>query len=107
MSGWSVKQSKAYPGWNPEPKSLFLAFVRSHFEKMTGREVEVKAIHAGLECGIIGAKIPGIQMVSIGPTLKNPHTPDEKVRIIDVEVLYNLLKEIIEDLPKLKKLVLR
>jgi dipeptidase D len=107
MSGWSVKQSEAYPGWNPEPKSLFLAFVRSHFEKTTGREVEVKAIHAGLECGIIGSKIPGIQMVSIGPTMKNAHTPDEKLRIIDVEILYSLLKEIVEDLSKLKKLVLR
>jgi dipeptidase D len=67
----------------------------------------VKAIHAGLECGIIGSKIPGIQMVSIGPTMKNAHTPDEKLKIIDVEILYNLLKEIVEDLSKLKKLVLR
>ncbi|MHA2045623.1 MAG: peptidase dimerization domain-containing protein [Candidatus Thorarchaeota archaeon] len=93
LSGWTVKKSEAYPGWNPEPKSLFLAFVRSHFEKATGREVKVKAIHAGLECGIIGSKIPGIQMVSIGPTMKNAHT--------------NLLKDIVEDLSKLKKLVLR
>lgn len=107
MSSWSVKQSAAYPGWNPEPKSLFLSFVRTHFEKITGRDVEVKAIHAGLECGIIGSKIPGIQMVSIGPTMKNAHTPDEKLKIIDVEILYNLLKDIVEDLPKLKKLVLR
>ncbi|MHA2359073.1 MAG: hypothetical protein ACXAB5_02275 [Candidatus Thorarchaeota archaeon] len=67
----------------------------------------MKAIHAGLECGIIGSKIPGIQMVSIGPTMKNAHTPDEKLKIIDVEILYNLLKEIVEDLSKLKKLVLR
>ncbi|MFW9808353.1 MAG: beta-Ala-His dipeptidase [Candidatus Thorarchaeota archaeon] len=107
LSSWSAEMSTSYPGWNPEPKSLFLSFVRSHFEKTTGRKVEVKAIHAGLECGIIGSKIPGIQMVSIGPMLKNAHTPDEKVQIIDVEILYNLLKEIVEDLPKLKKLVLR
>jgi dipeptidase D len=107
ISGWSVEKKAAYPGWNPEPKSLFLAFVRSHFESATGRDVTVKAIHAGLECGIIGAKIPGIQMVSIGPTMKNAHSPDEKLSIIDVEVLYSLLKEIVEDLPKLKKLVLR
>ncbi|MHA2152139.1 MAG: beta-Ala-His dipeptidase [Candidatus Thorarchaeota archaeon] len=107
LSGWTVKKSEAYPGWNPEPKSLFLAFVRSHFEKATGREVKVKAIHAGLECGIIGSKIPGIQMVSIGPTMKNAHTPDEKLKIIEVEILYNLLKDIVEDLSKLKKLVLR
>ncbi|MHA2025402.1 MAG: beta-Ala-His dipeptidase [Candidatus Thorarchaeota archaeon] len=107
MSGWKVEKKDAYPGWNPEPKSLFLAYVRTHFEKTTGREVEVKAIHAGLECGIIGSKIPGIQMVSIGPTMKNAHTPDEKLKIIDVEILYSLLKEIVEDLSKLKKLVLR
>jgi len=107
LSGWIIKKSAAYPGWNPEPKSLFLAFARSHFEKTTGREVKVRAIHAGLECGIIGSKIPGIQMISIGPTMKNAHTPDEKLKIIDVEVLYNLLKDIVEELPKLKKLVLR
>ncbi len=107
LSGWNVEKSAAYPGWNPEPKSLFLSFVRTHFENATGREVKVKAIHAGLECGIIGSKIPGIQMVSIGPTMKNAHTPDEKLQIIDVEILYNLLKDLVEDLPKLKKLVLR
>lgn len=107
LSGWTIEKRAAYPGWNPEPKSLFLAFVRSHFEKTTGREVKVKAIHAGLECGIIGSKIPGIQMISIGPTMKNAHTPDEKLKIIEVEILYNLLKDIMEDLSKVKKLVLR
>ncbi len=107
LSGWHVTRRDAYPGWNPEPKSLFLSFVRSHFEKITGRDVKVEAIHAGLECGIIGSKIPGIQMVSIGPRLENAHTPDEKLKIIDVEILYNLLKAIVEDLPNLKKLVLR
>jgi dipeptidase D len=107
LSGWEVTRREAYPGWNPEPKSLFLSFVRTHFEKITGRDVKVEAIHAGLECGIIGSMIPGIQMVSIGPSIENAHTPDEKLKIIDVEILYNLLKAIVEDLPDLKKLVLR
>ncbi|MGD9396128.1 MAG: beta-Ala-His dipeptidase [Candidatus Thorarchaeota archaeon] len=107
LSGWNVTKKPSYPGWNPEPKSPFLAFVRKHFEDVTGREVEVKAIHAGLECGIIGSKIPGIQMVSIGPSMENAHTPDERLKIIDVEVLYNLLKVLVEDLSNLKRLVLR
>ncbi|MFW9788327.1 MAG: beta-Ala-His dipeptidase [Candidatus Thorarchaeota archaeon] len=107
LSGWEVTLKGVYPGWNPEPKSPFLSFVRKHFETITGRDVKIEAIHAGLECGIIGSKIPGIQMVSIGPNMENPHTPDEKLRIIDVEILYNVLKAIVEDLSNLKKLVLR
>ena len=107
LSGWDVTKKSAYPGWNPEPKSPFLSFVRKHFEEITGREVKVEAIHAGLECGIIGSKIPGIQMVSIGPKMENAHTPDERLRIIDVEILYNVLKLLVEDLSNLKRLVLR
>ena len=102
-----MTKKSAYPGWNPEPKSPFLSFVRKHFEEITGREVKVEAIHAGLECGIIGSKIPGIQMVSIGPKMENAHTPDERLRIIDVEILYNVLKLLVEDLSNLKRLVLR
>ena len=107
LSGWDTTLRPSYPGWNPEPKSPFLSFVRKHFEEVTGREVKVEAIHAGLECGIIGSKIPGIQMVSIGPKLENAHTPDERLRIIDVEILYNVLKTMAADLGNLKKLVLR
>jgi len=107
LSGWKAERKPGYPGWNPEPKSLFLSFIRKHFERVTGREIKVEAIHAGLECGIIGSKIPGIQMVSIGPRLENAHTPEERVKIIDIEILYSLLKAILEDLPSLKRLVVR
>jgi dipeptidase D len=107
LSGWDITMKPSYPGWNPEPKSPFLSFVRKHFEAITGRDVKVEAIHAGLECGIIGSKMPGIQMVSIGPKMENAHTPDERLRIIDVEILYNVLKAIVDDLSNLKKLVLR
>jgi dipeptidase D len=107
LSGWKTTKKMSYPGWNPEPKSPFLAFVRKHFEDVTGRDVKVQAIHAGLECGIIGSKIPGIQMVSIGPGMENVHTPDERLKIIDVEIIYNLLKVVVEDLSNLKRLVLR
>jgi dipeptidase D len=101
LSGWEVTQKAAYPGWNPEPKSPFLAYVRSHLEEVSDGDVKVEAIHAGLECGIIGAKIPGIQMVSIGPRMENPHTPDERVRIADVGILYEVMKSILKDLPNL------
>ncbi|MFX1559865.1 MAG: beta-Ala-His dipeptidase [Promethearchaeota archaeon] len=107
LSGWEATKKAIYPGWKPEPKNPFLAFVRKHFEEVTGREVKIQAIHAGLECGIIGAKIPGIQMVSIGPRMENVHTPNERLKIVDVEIIYNLLKALVEDLPNLKRLVLR
>ena len=87
-----------YPGWAPAPNSPFLQFVKRHYESELGRSVAVEAIHAGLECGIVGAKIPGIQMVSIGPGLKNAHTPDEKLKIADVAVLYGLLKTVLKEI---------
>ncbi|MFX0107336.1 MAG: beta-Ala-His dipeptidase [Candidatus Hodarchaeota archaeon] len=98
LSGWSVDKKTAYPGWNPNPRSSFLQFVKRHFESQTGTTVSVEAIHAGLECGIVGSKIPGIQMVSIGPRMENAHTPDERVRIADVGILYNVMKSILKNL---------
>ena len=91
---WDVEREEAYPGWNPDPSSPFLKFVQEKYEQVTKHDVELIAIHAGLECGIIGAKIPGIQMLSIGPTAQNAHTPDERLRIADVQVLYGLLKSV-------------
>ena len=102
LSGWEIVLHSMYPGWNPEPNSPFLKFIHEHYENATKTDVKIEAIHAGLECGIIGAKIPGIQMVSIGPTAENAHTPDERVKISDIPVLYTLLKSIVQDLPKEK-----
>ncbi|NWF94768.1 MAG: beta-Ala-His dipeptidase [Candidatus Thorarchaeota archaeon] len=102
LAGWSVEMSPAYPGWKPEPNSPFLQFVRKHYEEVLGSEVRMEAIHAGLECGIIGAKMPGIQMVSLGPTAKNAHTPDERLRIADVGIVYRVLKAVLRDLPRLE-----
>lgn len=101
IGGWEVEKKPPYPGWAPNPGSPFLEFVRKYYENGLGKSVKVEAIHAGLECGIAGAKIPGLQMVSIGPRIENPHTPDEKLRISDVGVLYNLLKSILGNLSDL------
>lgn len=97
--GWSVNQSKAYPGWAPDPTSPFLKFIKKKYSDIMGSEIIVEAIHAGLECGILGAGIPGLQMVSIGPIIKNPHSPDEKLQIASVGQVYTLLKSILADLP--------
>ncbi len=101
LTGWEVIRKTPYPGWTPEPKSPFTSFFSSHYEKFVDK-VKIEAIHAGLECGIIGSKIPGIQMVAIGPTEKDLHTPEEKVLISDIIVVYELLVSIIKDISNLQ-----
>ncbi len=101
LGGWKVTMKPTYPGWAPNPNSPFLRYVRKHYEREVGGSVSVEAIHAGLECGIVGAKIPGIQMISIGPSIKNAHTPGEKLKIADVEVLYSILRSILKDIKSL------
>lgn len=98
LADWEVEMKGAYPGWKPEPNSPFLKYVVDKFKQVLGKEPEVKAIHAGLECGIIGSKIPGIQMLSVGPDIKNAHTPDEKLKIKDVTILYDILKRVLAGL---------
>jgi dipeptidase D len=102
MTGWEVIQKETYSGWNPEPKSPFTSFIRAHYEKFVDHKVKIEAIHAGLECGIIGSKIPGMQMVAIGPTEKYLHTPEEKVLISDIGVVYELLVSVIKDISNLQ-----
>ncbi len=92
--GWTVEKDEAYPGWNPDPSSPFLKYVQEKYSQVTKMDIELLAIHAGLECGIIGAKIDGLQMLSVGPTAQNAHTPDERLRISDVQILYDFLKEV-------------
>lgn len=94
---WEVKQLPSYPGWIPDPTGKFLQFVKKQYEELLEEEVKLKAVHGGLETGVIGAMIPGIQMVSIGPRIENPHTPAERLNIEDVDVLYELLKRILQN----------
>jgi len=103
LGGWNVTKQQAYPGWKPEPMSPFLQFVKSHYESVLQQKVQIEAVHAGLECGIIGARIPGMQMVSIGPTVENAHSPDERLRIADVAIFYRLLKDLLASLPQAVK----
>ena len=95
LAGGEVETSAGYPGWNPNLKSPALQLVANTHEKLFHKRAEVKAIHAGLECGIIGEKYPGIDMVSFGPTIHNAHSPDESVAIESVEKFWTLLREVI------------
>ncbi len=85
-----------YPGWKPDFNSPLLKTLKEVYQKIHGEQPHVKVIHAGLECGIIGSIYPGMQMVSFGPTIKFPHSPDEKVNIKSVELFWNYLIEILK-----------
>jgi dipeptidase D len=91
LAGGKVIQGGGYPGWNPDMNSNILQIMKSTYQELYGSEPEVKAIHAGLECGIIGKTVPGIDMISFGPTIINPHSPDEVVVIKTVEKFWQLL----------------
>ena len=93
LAGGKVRQGGGYPGWKPNMDSNILKYMKTTSIDLYGKEPGVKAMHAGLECGIIGVTIPGIDMISLGPTIKNPHSPDEVVEIKTVEKFWGLLEE--------------
>ena len=97
MGGAAVKQGDGYPGWKPNLNSPILKLAKSTYQQLTGKEPAVKAIHAGLECGIIGEKVPGMDMVSFGPTLEAVHSPDERIHIDTVERFWDYLMAILKN----------
>jgi len=97
-SGFSNERSEGYPGWNPDTNSPLLQKAIAVYESQFGEKPEVKAIHAGLECGVIGEKYPDMQMLSIGPTIKNPHSPDELLEIDSVPKYLNFLTALLADI---------
>ena len=90
-----VENSEAYPGWKPNMDSEILKIARAAWRDLSGAEPEVTAVHAGLECGVIGDKIHGMDMISFGPTMTGVHSPDEKLHIDTVERFWNFLREIL------------
>ncbi len=95
-----VKHSDGYPGWKPNPKSEILKIAKRAYRDLFDKEAKIKAIHAGLECGLFLEKYPELDMISIGPTLRNVHSPDEKLHIISVEQFWKFLLEILKNIPK-------
>ncbi len=100
LAGADVELSGGYPGWKPNMASPILKKMREVYHRLYGNDPAVKAIHAGLECGILGGTYPNWDMVSCGPTIKSPHSPDERVNIATVEKWWNFVLEVIKDAPK-------
>jgi len=94
-----VHQADGYPGWKPDINSPVLKTVKNVYDALYNTEPDVKAIHAGLECGIIKERYPDMDMISFGPTIVGAHSPDEKVQISTVENFWNLLINILKNIP--------
>ncbi len=100
LAGADVESDEGYPGWKPNMQSELLKVARRVYQRRFDKEPAVKAVHAGLECGIIGEKYPGMDMISLGPQIEFPHSPDERVRIESVDDFYQALGEILEELAR-------
>ncbi len=99
MAGAEVQHSGSYPGWKPNMNSPILNAMKQVYNNKYGKIPQVKVIHAGLECGIIGGVYPNLDMISFGPTIRNPHSPDEMVNIETVGLFYDFLVETLKNAP--------
>jgi dipeptidase D len=99
LIGADVKLEGGYPGWKPNINSPILKAMSKVYNDMYGKIPEIKAIHAGLECGIIAGAYPNLDMISFGPTIRFPHSPDEKVNVPSVAKFYSFLCETLKQVP--------
>lgn len=102
LAGADVKLEGGYPGWKPDMNSAILVTMKNVYKNLYGKEPEVKAIHAGLECGILGGAYPNWDMISCGPTIRSPHSPDERALIPTVEKWWNFVVEVLKEAPSKK-----
>lgn len=100
LGGCKVEHTDGYPGWTPNTNSEILDVVVKSYERLFGKKPIVRAIHAGLECGLIGKKYPGMDMISYGPTLRGVHSPDEKMDIHTLEMFWQHTLDILRNIPK-------
>ncbi|MDR3189512.1 MAG: aminoacyl-histidine dipeptidase [Prevotellaceae bacterium] len=99
LAGVQSRFTGGYPGWKPNPSSAILKVMCDLYEKMFGSKPHVRAIHAGLECGLLGGVYPQLDMISFGPTILNPHSPDERVEISTVEKWWSFLLATLKNAP--------
>jgi len=99
LAGADVKHTDGYPGWAPNTQSEILEIARSTYERLFKTEPKVLAVHAGLECGLIGEKFPGMDMISFGPDIKGAHSPDERISISSVQKFWDWTIEILKSIP--------
>ena len=100
LAGADIEFTGGYSGWAPNPDSTILKVMKEVYLKMFGTEPKVMAIHAGLECGILSGAYPHWDMVSCGPTLLSPHSPDERAYIPSVQKVWDYLKEVLASIPE-------
>ncbi len=98
LAGANIWKSNGYPGWQPNPSSGVVTHMQEVYRRMYGSEMAVRTVHAGLECGIIGAVLPDLDMVSCGPTIRHPHSPSEKIHIGSVKKFWDFLLETLRTL---------
>ncbi|HKK42686.1 MAG TPA: aminoacyl-histidine dipeptidase [Bacteroidales bacterium] len=99
-AGASVTHSDGYPGWKPDLNSEILSITRKSYRRLFGEDPQIRAIHAGLECGLIYEKVNGIDMISFGPTIKGAHTPEEMIEINTAKMFWDLLIDVIINIPE-------
>ncbi|HUW05916.1 MAG TPA: aminoacyl-histidine dipeptidase [Williamwhitmania sp.] len=99
LAGAEVSFDGGYPGWKPDMNSLILNHMGKVYNKLYSKVPEIKAIHAGLECGLLGGVYPNWDMISFGPTIRFPHSPDEKINVPSVAKFWNFLVETLKSIP--------
>ncbi|MFN0200437.1 MAG: aminoacyl-histidine dipeptidase [Bacteroidia bacterium] len=99
LMGCKVEHTGSYPGWAPNPTSEILDLMKHKYAELFGEQPKVMAIHAGLECGILGERYPGLDMISFGPTIKGAHSPDERASITSVQKFWGFLLEVLKHTP--------
>ena len=99
LAGAEVVQGEGYPAWKMNPDSKLTALTVEAYKKLFGKDPKVLGIHAGLECGLFSEKYPNLDMVSFGPTLRGVHSPDERLHIPTVQMVWDHLMEILKNIP--------
>ena len=99
-TGAAIDVRRSYPPWEPRLDSALLRTATATFERVFGSEPELTVVHGGLECAVLGQKLEGVEMVSIGPEIVGPHAPGERVRISSTQRAYRLLGALLDDLSR-------
>ena len=102
LAGATVTFGDGYPGWKPNPHSAILEVAAASYKRLFGVDAQVKAIHAGLECGLFLDKYPSLDMISFGPTLTGVHSPDERMHIPSVDKFWRHLLDVLANIPEKK-----
>ncbi|MCK4638190.1 MAG: aminoacyl-histidine dipeptidase, partial [Bacteroidales bacterium] len=100
LAGAKVKHTEGYPGWKPNPDSEIVEITENSYKKLFNQQPKVRAIHAGLECGLIGHTYPKMDMISFGPTLRGVHSPDERLDIKTTKKFWDLLIDVLKSIPE-------